>query len=342
MANEEHYKLLRRGWRVWNEWRKLNPGIRPELSRIRLWDDTFYNLDLSGANLIGSDLSRSGFIGTSFHQANLRRVNFGGSILSEVNLSGANLKYALLTHTDLSRANLSNTNLTLANLSYAKLNGANLESATLAMTIFGNTELIDVTGLDTCLHTYPSVIDPLTLAISGDLPLNFLRGCGLSDTFITFIPSLRNEPIQFYSSFLSYSSKDQDFAERLHADLQNNGVRVWFAPHDMRIGAHIRRAIDESIRVYDKLLLVLSGASVNSQWVEQEVETALAKERQSGHDVLFPVRLDDTVMEMKGGWPTLIKNTRHIGDFTQWKNFNSYQRSFERLMHDLKRNRVPE
>jgi len=35
--------------------------------------------------------------------------------------------------------------------------------------------------------------------------------------------------------FISYSSKDQAFAERLHADLQNKGVRCWFAPHDLPI-----------------------------------------------------------------------------------------------------------
>ena len=38
----------------------------------------------------------------------------------------------------------------------------------------------------------------------------------------------------------------------------------------MKIGDRIRPRIDETIRVYDKLLLVLSKASVESQWVEQE------------------------------------------------------------------------
>jgi hypothetical protein len=43
--------------------------------------------------------------------------------------------------------------------------------------------------------------------------------------------------IQYYSCFISYSSKDDAFAKRLHADLQNTGVRCWFAPHDLPIGA---------------------------------------------------------------------------------------------------------
>jgi hypothetical protein len=36
------------------------------------------------------------------------------------------------------------------------------------------------------------------------------------------------------ATFSTYLAKDQEFAERLHADLQNKGVRCWFAPHDLK------------------------------------------------------------------------------------------------------------
>ena len=55
------------------------------------------------------------------------------------------------------------------------------------------------------------------------------------------------EPIQFYSCFISYSHKDEAFAEHLHSGLQGKGVRCWYAPHDLPIGAKIRPVIDESI-----------------------------------------------------------------------------------------------
>jgi hypothetical protein len=136
--------------------------------------------------------------------------------------------------------------------------------------------------------------------------------------------------------FISYSTKDQSFAERLHADLQNKGVRCWFAPEDLRIGDKIRMGIDESIRKYDKLLLILSRHSVTSEWVEQEVETALAKERDEKRVVLFPIRLDDTVMQVKTGWPALLKNSRNIGEFQLWKDHDAYQKAFARLLRDLR------
>src|SRR4029434_4702001 len=171
---------------------------------------------------------------------------------------------------------------------------------------------------------------------SGLLPLAFLRGCGLPDVLINYLPSLLNEPFQFYSCFISYASKDHAFAERLYADLQNKGVRCWFAPEDMKIGDRLRPRIDETIRVYDKLLLVLSKTSAANQWVEQEVETALARERQQGTTILFPVRIDNTVMALETGWPALIRNTRNIGDFRRWKTHGMYQQAFDRLLRDLK------
>jgi hypothetical protein len=128
------------------------------------------------------------------------------------------------------------------------------------------------------MHSGPSFLDHRTLARSGRLPLQFLRGCGLPDNLIEYLPYLLNEAIQFYSCFISYSTEDQAFAERLHADLQNNGVRCWFAPHDIRAGKKIHEQIDEAIRLYDRLLLILSGPSMTSRWVKTEIADARQKE----------------------------------------------------------------
>jgi TIR domain len=113
-------------------------------------------------------------------------------------------------------------------------------------------------------------------------------------------------------------------------------VRCWLASEDLKIGEKIRVGIDESIRFHDKLLLVLSKHSVASGWVEQEVETALARERKEKRAVLFPIRLDDTIMKIETGWPAHIKNSRNIGDFRKWRNPEAYQKAFDRLLCDLK------
>jgi hypothetical protein len=190
--------------------------------------------------------------------------------------------------------------------------------------------------LATCDHGGPSKIDYRTLQQSGSVPIQFLRGAGLPDSLIEYLPSLLKQAIQHYSCFISYSAKDDDFAKRLHADLQNSGVRCWFAPHDMPIGGKIRDEIDAAIKLRDKVLLVLSKHSILSKWVEDEVDEAFEEEQKRDQVVLFPIRLDDEVITTDKAWASKLRRARHIGDFQHWKDHDAYKKSFERMLRDLK------
>ena len=227
-------------------------------------------------------------------------------------------------------------NLGRADLGDADLGDADLGGAKLFETLFVNVNLTGATGLDQCVHIGPSTVDHRTLEQSGPLPLSFLRGCGLPERLIDYLPSILEQAIQFYSCFISYSSKDEAFAQRLHADLQDKGVRCWFAPHDMPIGAKIWDTIDEAIRLRDKVLLILSEGAIASDWVEDEVSKAFAEERQRKQVILFPVRLDDTVMQTPEAWARKLRDQRNIGDFRQWKDHDAYQKALNRLLRDLK------
>jgi hypothetical protein len=292
---------------------------------------------LDRANLLGADLSYAIMDGASLKNANLRgaylrKANLRGVDLREASLQGADLQGA-----DLNRANLNATNLTQTNLSETNLSRANLSGAATDGTIFAYIDLRETRGLVKISHRGPSAVALNTIPLPQDgSTIHFLRGAGVPDEWIDGYRAHMMHPIQYYSCFISYSSKDETLAKRLHADFQDQGVRCWFAPHDMKISDNIRSRIDEAIHVQEKLLLLISEHSLTSQWVEQEVETALEKERKEHYTVLFPIRLDNTVMEMNGGWPVLIRNTRHIGDFTCWKEHDAYQQGLERLLRDLK------
>jgi hypothetical protein len=184
-------------------------------------------------------------------------------------------------------------------------------------------------------------VDIRTLQRSGPLPLAFLRGVGLPDMLIDYLPALLKQAIQFYSCFISYSSHDEDFARRLHADLQAKGVRCWFAPEDMKIGAKILDTLNEAIRLRDKVLLVLSEASIGSEWVEDEVTKAFAEERQRSGTVLFPIRVDDAVFETGEAWARKLRDGRHIGDFRGWKEHDAYRKALDRLLRDLRIETTP-
>jgi hypothetical protein len=53
-----------------------------------------------------------------------------------------------------------------------------------------------------------------------------------------------------------------------------------------------REQIDEAIRRYERLLLILSPNSMSSKWVKTEIRNARKREVAEKKRVLFPVRLD--------------------------------------------------
>jgi uncharacterized protein YjbI with pentapeptide repeats len=331
-----------------------------DLSGAHLTHANLRDADLSDAKLTGANLYRASLSGAHLTRANLSDANLdhaylSGADLSDANLSDANLSRAYLggaflsvdrsypadpsspdlDGANLSRADLNSADLTSVNLTRAILSDANLANAMLRETIFANLDLTSVIGLEACHHHGPSIIDHVTLQKSGPLPISFLRGVGLPERSIEYLPTLLNQAIQYYSCFISYSTKDQEFADRIYADLRNRGVRCWFAPHDMPIGGKILDVIDEAIRLRDKLLLILSEHSIKSDWVEDEVTKAFEEERKRGQTVLFPIRLDNAVMNTDEAWAGKLRANRNIGDFRQWNDYDAYSENLNRVIRDL-------
>jgi uncharacterized protein YjbI with pentapeptide repeats len=355
VANDEHLALLRKGVAIWNEWRARNPDEKPDLSEASLSNASLSGADLSKADLSDAYLYKADLKAAILCEADLHRAHLGGANLAAAHLTNAYLGGAALTGAKLTGADLTGARLNMARLHDAVLRGARLtgadllgtdftgavlneadfSGAQLCFTIFAYSYLSKAIGLHKCEHKGPSVIDPSALLRSDNLPISFLRGCGLPEPFIEYLPSLTGSAIRFYSCFVSYSAKDQVFVERLHADLQNKGVRCWFAPHDLPIGAKTWDAIDEAIRLRDKLLVILSKASIGSDWVEDEVSKALAEERSRRQVVLFPIRIDNEAMSTAEPWAVKLRDQRNIGDFRQWKKPAEYQKSLERLLRDL-------
>ena len=76
--------------------------------------------------------------------------------------------------------------------------------------------------------------------------------------------------------------------------------------------------------------------SIKSRWVESEVETAFEEEAARGGTVLFPIRLDDAVLRARGDWAHQIRQTRHIGDFSGWRDPAAYRLALDQVLRDLR------
>src|SRR3954466_4705977 len=58
MANKKHVARLKQGVEAWNQWRRMNPKIRPNLSRADLIRASLRGADLRRTNLGKADLTR--------------------------------------------------------------------------------------------------------------------------------------------------------------------------------------------------------------------------------------------------------------------------------------------
>ena len=52
--------------------------------------------------------------------------------------------------------------------------------------------------------------------------------------------------------------------------------------------------------------------------------------------VLFPIRIDNAVMDTGEPWAVKLRDQRNIGDFRRWRSPAAYQQNLDRLLRDLK------
>ena len=134
-ADSDHVDLLRRGPRAWNAWRRQNPSIVPNLTRIFLSVGERQMGPMNGGpiNLSSARLRRASLRFATLSGANLESADLSGADLTDARLDGGNLanadlSQAVLDHADFARARLAGANLCGANLSKAR----NLTEAQLA------------------------------------------------------------------------------------------------------------------------------------------------------------------------------------------------------------------
>jgi hypothetical protein len=362
VADEEQVKLIKEeGVGAWNEWRKLNPLIRPDLAGAML-----HYINLSGADLHWANLHEAQLMGSTLRKANLYMANIEFANLIEADLSEAIISRARLYYSDLTnailvgtdlketacsnsrfiRANLRYTNLFHTNFTGADLQSCDLTYATLGDTILANLDLSSIEGLETVRHLTPSTIGINTIYMSkGVISELFLRGAGVPEPFIANMKALvaAMSPIEFYSCFISYSHADKAFARKLHNTLRSKGIRCWLDEHQLLPGDDIYHEVDRGIRLWDKMLLCCSESSLKSWWVDNEIGTAfekeqqLMKERGAKVQALVPLNLDGYLLsdKWKSGYQAQVRR-RLAADFTEASDAGKFDEQVERLIRALR------
>ena len=312
ISREKALELLTGGEQGVREWNGLSLDER---SDVQLSRANLEGADLRQVNLAGLNLQATNLGGANLDSADLRDAYCRDASFKESDLSRAAVRDATLEGVDLQGASLEGADLRGADLGNVSLECATLFLTVLLQTSLDETDFMDVTAdgliisgvdlttaknLELVKHRGPSHIDSHTLQRSkGQIPDVFLRGCGFSPWEVEMArlyspemddPGMASElatklvmarthgPIYLGGVFISYSHANSTFVGKIYDRLYEAGASVWRDIHDMDAG-DMNKQVKRSLRIQDVVLLVLSEASVKSDWVEHELDLARKKER---------------------------------------------------------------
>ena len=130
--------------------------------------------------------------------------------------------------------------------------------------------------------------------------------------------------------FLSHSHADKSFVHQLANDCEQRGVTVWVDEAELLIGDSLIQKIQQAIDRTRFFALVVSDRSIDSEWVQKELEQALETEISSKSVKVLPIFL--------GGVDRLpgFLRSKLYADFSGWPhNRHQYETSLNLLVHSI-------
>ena len=316
---------------------------RANFSRSYMNPCHLYRADLREANLSSTLLSGANLRGADLRKANLEGANLDRAILSDCNFEGANPKGANLSQTNIDRANMKdadlsgayfggsrikrsnfdNTNLTgsdlfEANIDTVTFDGSDLSGSILGYTVFQNCDLSNVSNLDSIRHDAPSTLGVDSLLKSSNLPEEFLRGIGVTDSFIELSKSIERTAAS-PECYISCTSEHKEYAIKLQEELRSKGVVCWLFSEDSRGNALVDRRstseeeeIERWVRHYDKLIVVTTEESFSNEIIRNDVVSGKEKQMSEDSWVLYLVSPNGEIMESRNRFIRTLRSENTV------------------------------
>ena len=93
--------------------------------------------------------------------------------------------------------------------------------------------------------------------------------------------------------FISYSHSDEQIVNKLAAHLVKHNANVWVDTWELNVGDSILNKVQDAIQESSALLVILSKASVESEWCKKELSAGLMRELDEKRVVVLPVIVED-------------------------------------------------
>ncbi len=153
----------------------------------------------------------------------------------------------------------------------------------------------------------------------------------INDAFEPVLATLRSkltiarEDRETPSIFISHSSNDKFFVRKLAENLRAQGVRVWIDEAEIKVGDSLTVKIGKAIQETDFFGVVLSHNSVNSEWVQKELQVALQKEMKEKRIIVLPILMEQVEI------PAFLKDKLYA-DFSSAEKFED---SFKKILDTI-------
>lgn len=123
--------------------------------------------------------------------------------------------------------------------------------------------------------------------------------------------------------FLCHASKDKSFVRRLKTDLSRQGVDAWLDEEEITVGDSLREKIENALQKCSFAIVVLSKVSLQSAWVQREMNALFSLEIERNNKVILPV------LKEKADLPLFLQDKKYA-DFSK-----SYSDGFDDLIKAL-------
>ncbi len=125
--------------------------------------------------------------------------------------------------------------------------------------------------------------------------------------------------------FISYCSSDSDFSQKLVDALEGEGLPFWYDKNELKAGDSLLDKIQLAISKAEYFLIIISPNSINSNWVQTELKSAMSKQIEGIERFVIPVMIDHCEI------PLFLKDLMYV-NFTDERQF---EKSFGFLLRSI-------
>ena len=120
--------------------------------------------------------------------------------------------------------------------------------------------------------------------------------------------------------FISHSSLDHDFVHSLDKKFKNDGIDTFVDDWDIKTGDCIKQKIEEGIEKSDFFMIIFSKNSIQSKWVQEEIDLATLKQLSGKNIKILPVLLDLEIKDIPDRFQGIkaVKFYNNILDETEY------------------------